>query len=260
MTALKAAALALLAWAQLGRLQAAPAADARPEAPVRETVLGRVIADPRWARQVASHQAGWLEPPPGGFPVAGSSVRAGQVLGYLRPGMTRLERSDLEAELATAQRDVALGALQVKRFNANEADQFDGQLPLPSIQILGDYRSAQEREAQYRKGLKGQLALTAPADAWVVDSTAGAGRSIEAGEALFELAPANRLVIEGLAARPAREALDQFRADGMTWQPAQLIAEGFDPALRSYRQLYSVSAGARLVPGQPVSLSRSQRP
>lgn len=111
-------------------------------------VPGQVIVDPRRWSRVAADQAGFLEPPQGGFPVAGSSVRATQVLAYLRPNIPQPERRDLDADLAVAQRDVKLGALQVQRFNANEADQFDGQIPLPSIQILGDYRSAQVRQAQ----------------------------------------------------------------------------------------------------------------
>ncbi|MGQ0699200.1 MAG: hypothetical protein ACT4PZ_13265 [Panacagrimonas sp.] len=221
-----------------------------------------MIVDPRHASGVASDQAGFLEPPPGGFPVAGSSVRAGQILAYLRPSIPQLERRDLDSELAMAQRDVKLGALQVERFNANEADQFDGQIPLPSIQILGDYRSAKVRETQFQTALSGRAALIAPVDALMWSSRARADLAVDTGETVFELAELHGLVIEVLVTRSLSDpaAINRFQSGRGTAHQTRLVSQTFDPALRTYRLLYTADPSAQLAVGQPVSLSTKTLP
>lgn len=226
------------------------------------TIPGRVIVDPRHASRIAADQAGFLEAPPEGFPAAGSRVRAGQVLAYLRPSIPQLERRDLDADLAVAQRDVTLGALQVQRFNANEVDEFDGQVPLPSIQILGDYRSAQVRETALRSALGGRIALLAPVDAVILNSDVYAGRAVGAGETLFGMAGPQGLVIEVLSAREVSEpaAINRLESGSGVSFETRLLAQRFDPALRAHRLLYAIDPAANLGIGQPVSLSAVKPP
>ncbi|MCC2656343.1 MAG: hypothetical protein K0Q76_1451 [Panacagrimonas sp.] len=217
---------------------------------------GRVIADPRASQQVTADQAGKLEAPSGGFPSPGERLRAGQIVAWLRPAIPAPERRDLDAQLATATRDVTLGELQVKRFNANATDAFDGQLALPSLQILGDYRSARERRAQLVGALEDRVALTAPRGGTVLASRARQARNVVGGQTVFELVDAGGLAVEVLSpladVTSARRYDRAVPVDGDTPSALQLVAQSFDPELRVQRLLFAVQGDSRLQPGEPV--------
>lgn len=229
--------------------------------PTLEALPGRVIADPRASQRVTADQAGELEAPSGGFPSPGQRLRTGQIVAWLRPAIPAPERRDLDAQLATANRDVTLGELQVKRFNANAADAFDGQLPLPSLQILGDYRSARERSAQLTGALEVRVALSAPRGGTVLASRARQARTVAAGETVFELIDAGGLAVEVLSPLaddlPARRYDQAVPVDGDAPSALRLVAQSFDPELRVQRLLFAVQGESRLQPGQPVRVVAS---
>ena len=220
------------------------------------SLAGKVIADPRSNLRIGIEQAGRLEARPGGFPSPGQRLQAGQVLAYLQPSIPVPERRDLDAQLATASRDVTLGALQVKRFNAVEIGQFDGQVALPSLQILGDYNSARARKTQLAAALDGRLALVAPRGGTLLASRARSDRNLSAGETVFEIGDAGGLAVEALTPDARLDAASLRRAvtpDG-TSTPLELIAESFDPDLRARRFLFAVTGDAPLRVGEPVRL------
>lgn len=229
-----------------------------------ETLAGRVVADPRASQRVTTDQAGELEAPPGGFPSPGQRVREGQVLAWLRPGIPAPERRDLDAQLATASRDVKLGELQVRRFNANTADEFDGQLPLPSLQILGDYRSARERHAQFEGALQDRVALIAARGGTLLASRARQSRTVVSGETVFELIDGEGLAVEVLGPVPEGLAATRYdRAypiDGGAPSTLHLVAQSFDPELRVPRLLFAVQGDSRLQPGEPVRVRATGSP
>ena len=235
--------IAASAW-WCGAAQAAP------------TLAGKVVADPRLHTRIAADQAGTLEPPPGGFPLAGARVSTGQVLAYLRPSIPGPERSDLDAQLAAARRDVTLGELQVRRFNISEADQFDGQRAMPSLQILGDYQSAKVRQAQLEAALEGRVALVAPTDATLLSSRAQRDRVLAAGDPVFDLTSSSGMAIEVLTADPQLDASSLKLIRGKAKAPAslQLLSEQFDGQLRARRLLYAVDSSGLAV-GELVTLS-----
>lgn len=217
---------------------------------------GRVIADPRASQQVTADQAGEIEAPAGGFPSPGQRLRAGQIVAWLRPAIPAPERRDLDAQLAAANRDVTLGELQVKRFNANATDAFDGQLPLPSLQILGDYRSARERRTQLSGALEDRVALFARRGGTVLSSRARQARTVTAGETLFDLVDAGGLAVE--VSSPIADGLAPERydravpVDGDAPSALRLVAQSFDAELRLQRLLFAVEGDTRLQAGEPV--------
>ena len=220
------------------------------------TLAGRVVADPRSNLRIGTEQAGRLEAPPGGFPSPGQRLQAGQVLAYLRPSIPAPERRDLDAQLAAADRDVTLGELQVKRFNAVEVDQFDGQVALPSLQILGDYKSARARREQLSVALDGRLPLVAARSGTLLASRARSDRNLSAGETVFEIGDAGGLAVEALTPDVQLDAAGLQEAvtpDGATL-PLELIAESFDPDLRARRFLFAVAGAPSLRVGEPVRI------
>lgn len=247
--------------ADAGDMASPPVPVAPPMGPAapwvkRREWWGRVIADPRTARRVVADQVGRIDPSPAGFPVPGTRVHAGQVLGWLTPVMPGPLRRDLDAELASADRDVRYGAIQVQRFNVDEAEVVADDLsrPIPSIQILGEYRSAKARQGDLDRGLNDRVALVAPVDATVLKSAAQAGRVVAAGDVLFELAADGPLAIE---VRGADALPDPHRVQGQDRDrsiPLTFLSDRFDPATRARVLLFAAPADAGLTAGQPLRL------
>jgi hypothetical protein len=230
---------------------------ATPLLPVKAaspTLAGRVVADPRASLRLSVEQAGRLQAPPGGFPSPGQRVAAGQVLAYLQPSIPAPERRDLDAQLANAERDVTLGELQVRRFNAMDTGVYDGQIALPSLQIMSDYHSAQARKAQLSVALDGRVALTAERAGTLLASRARTDRNLVAGETVFEIGAAGGLAVEALSPDPQLDARSFAQAIALDGSPValHLIAESFDPDLRARRFLYAAPADSTLTIGEPV--------
>ncbi|HKY91641.1 MAG TPA: hypothetical protein VJM11_11410, partial [Nevskiaceae bacterium] len=241
---------------------AAPVAAPPPPPPVAVVVpdrvewLARVVPDPRASRPVVADQPGRLDPADGGFPSAGTRVKAGTVLAWLTPALSAPARRDLDAELATAQRDARFGRIQVQRFNVDEAEAAADDLsrPLPSIQILSDYRSAQARETDLARGLRERVPLVAPAAATILASRAQAGRVVAAGDVLFELATERGLAIELRGAERIADPLALAAlVDGRS-VALELLSDRFDPDARTRVLLFAPTGATTLVPGAPVRL------
>jgi hypothetical protein len=213
----------------------------------------KVLADPRRRWRAMSDQAGVLEAPDGGFPVAGQSVAAGQVLAWLRPAISDPERRDLQSRRRAEQRDFDLAQVQIRRFDIDAEKQIDISLPTPSMQIVADYHGAQARGDALDRALNEHLALKAPAAGVLLASFAQSRQLAAAGDALFEGAAADGLVIE--LVHDEREAIDVDAAtrDG---RPLSLIGDSFDAGLRAWRAVYAVDAAgaAELLPGQSVDI------
>lgn len=221
----------------------------------------RAIADPRDASTVMAPQTGILVPPPGGFAVAGSEVQAGALLARLRPTLSEAERRDLEAERAVAERDVALGKLQIERYGINENEELAVRLLTPSMQIVVDHRAALVREAQLVRALDGEIELRAPAAGRILVSRARAG-GIGEGERLFEIRTRNAIAVEAQVsderfdAAAVRVAIDAQHAV----RPLQLLSVSLDPQTRARRLLYALDeAGTPLSLGAPVQILGPRR-
>jgi hypothetical protein len=213
----------------------------------------RVLADPRRRWRAMTDQPGVLEAPAGGFPVAGQSVAAGQVLAWLRPAYTDPERADLLSARRAEQRDFDLATVQIHRFDIDTEKQIDISLPTPSMQIVADYHGSQARGDVLDRALSERLALKAPAAGVLLSSFAQSQQLASPGDALFEGAAADGLVIELI--HDDRQPLDLNGAlrDG---QPLKLVGDSYDSGLRAWRAVYAVDANgaAQLTPGQTLDV------
>lgn len=202
----------------------------------------RVIADVRRSVLVAAPEAGVLEAPAGGFKRAGQTVRAGELLGRLRPATPQVLRRDLEAQLVEARRDTALGALQIDRYGITEAQRFDISLPTQTLQILTDYTAAKERRTQFENSLDGTVEIRAPRSGRVLRSDADASRQLAAGESLFAIQSDGEALAVELKVADDRFAAPQTAitvlGDGREL-PLVRIGNGFDGAQRVHVSLYA---------------------
>lgn len=202
----------------------------------------RVIADVRRSVLVAAPEAGVLEAPAGGFKRAGQTVRAGELLGRLRPATPQALRRDLEAQLVEARRDTALGALQIDRYGITEAQRFDISLPTQTLQILTDYTAAKERRAQFENSLDGTVEIRAPRSGRVLRSDADASRQLAAGESLFAIQSDGEALAVELKVADDRFVAPQTAVavlgDGREL-PLARIGSGFDQAQRVHVSLYA---------------------
>lgn len=216
----------------------------------------RVVPDPRRVQQLAATQPSLLQGPVTGLPQPGQRIAAGTVLATLTPQLSQPERRDLGVERAAAQRDASIGELQLKRFNITAARQFDVQLPTPTALLVADYRTADGKRSALDTGLKGRNTLRAPQDALLLKTRAQQDVVTGEGTVLFELLQPGALAVEaafadeGLDLSQVREA---HTLDGMAL-PVTLLAQSYDPALRSHRVLFALGAEAPVTVQQPLRL------
>ncbi len=227
-------------------------------APTTARWPARVVSDARHSVVVAAPEAGALLAPAGGFVRPGQPVRAGQVLGHVRPAVPQRLRRNIEAQLVDARRDTAIGALQVDRYGITEAPHFDISLPTQTLQILTDYKAAKIRRAQLESSLDGSVAIIASHGGRVLRSEAGRNRQLAAGEALFTIeTDGGHAVIElkaiddgFVAPATAIAVLDDGRR-----LPLRRIGGGFDAAQRAHVALYAPASPAEgLVVNQRLRL------
>ena len=78
-------------------------------------LIGRVVTDPNAGGHVQSSQAGRIEAGPRGLPTLGQKVRKGEVLAYVRPVASSIERGNQQAALAELRANRALAEKKLAR-------------------------------------------------------------------------------------------------------------------------------------------------
>lgn len=162
----------------------------------RTVELGaKVLMDPNAGGQVQALNAGRIEPGPRGLPNAGQPVRKGEVLAYLVPSASPIERANQTAQLAELR---AAKALTDKRLA--RANELSDTVPRKDIEALeSEARSLAQRIKAVRGGLSSREALTAPASGVIASAHGVAGQVVDARELLFEIVNPLRLRIEALS-------------------------------------------------------------
>lgn len=158
-------------------------------------LAGRVIGDPAASGQVQATQAGRIEGGSGGLAMVGQRVRAGQVLGWLRPVASSMERGALQAQVADLAAQLAVAERKYERARQLEGLTPQKELEATRIEVDG----VKARLAALRGGLDATEALTAPVGGVIGASRVVAGQVVEARELLFDIVDPQRLAIEALA-------------------------------------------------------------
>lgn len=158
-------------------------------------LAGKVIGDPATSGHVQATQSGRIEPGKTGLATVGRRVKAGEILGVLRPVATSLERGSQQAQVAELTAQLALAERKLAR-----AQQLEGLTPQKEIDAARiDVDGVKARLAALRGGLDSAEPLIAPVSGVIAASRVVAGQVVEARELLFEIIDPDRLAVEALA-------------------------------------------------------------
>nr|WP_315484247.1 HlyD family efflux transporter periplasmic adaptor subunit [uncultured Undibacterium sp.] len=159
---------------------------------------GKIMADSNAGGRVQASQAGRLEAGPSGLPSLGQRVTKGQVLAYLRPVMTSLDRGNSQSILADIDSQLSIAERKVHRF-----EQLSDALPKATVEAARfDYEALKKRKAAVEASLSKSEALIAPVSGIISVANAVTGQVFDAKESLFEIIDPNRLMVEALAYDP----------------------------------------------------------
>ena len=159
---------------------------------------GTVLMDPNAGGKVQPLNAGRVEPGPRGLPTPGQAVRQGEVLAFVRPSASAIERSNQAAHLAELRAAKSLADKRVARLK-----ELADTVPRKEIEAAeSEATSLSERIAAVGAGLDTREALVAPVAGVVASAHVVAGQVVDARELLFEIVDPQRLRIEALTFDP----------------------------------------------------------
>jgi cobalt-zinc-cadmium efflux system membrane fusion protein len=222
---------------------------------------GRIVSDPNAGGKVQATQEGRIEAGPQGLPLAGQKVAKGQVLAWLHPTPSSLERGNQIATLADLDAQYALAERKFARY-----EQLEGAIPRKDIEAARQERDAlKKRRAAISASVSAPEALRAPVAGTLVSAQASVGQIVDARDVLFEVVDTSRLMVEALAYDPAQaQGLGEASAtlpDGTT---LPLRHVGGDLRLRDQAMslLFRITQApatlatlAKLALGQPVKVT-----
>jgi biotin carboxyl carrier protein len=213
---------------------------------------GRVGIDPNAGGRVQAPFSGRIESGPKGLPVAGQQVKKGQVLAYIRPVASAVERGNQQAQLADIRANRTLAEQKVRRLEALE-----GTVPQKEIEAArAELLSLVGRERAVAASVTGSEAVIAPASGVIATANILAGQIVEARDVLFDVVDPNRMMVE--AATPDASLAGRIDAASLAnVAGAELIFLGGGRSLRDGALPISFRANlknAALAVGQPVTV------
>ena len=214
---------------------------------------GKIIADANAGGRVQASQSGRIEPGPQGLPVLGQKVTKGQVLAWLRPVASSIERGNSQAQLAELESQLAIAERKVQRY-----EQLVGSVPQAAIEAARfESEALKKRRAAVGGSLNAPEALRAPTSGVISAANAVPGQVVEAKDILFELVDPARLGVEALA-------YDTALVDGLASASAvvpggslelQFVGGGRQLRDQALPLLFRVkSSNAAVAVGQPVKV------
>ena len=164
----------------------------------RETVpiIGRVIPDPNHGGRVQASQSGRIEPGESGLPYLGQRVEAGQILAYVVPAVTTVDRTNVQQQIAQLDREIAIARSRMDRLSG-----LRGSVPQKDID---EARTTLDGLRLQRQALLPTLttreALRAPVSGVISASNVVAGQFVDArDQILFEVLDPAHLMVEATA-------------------------------------------------------------
>ncbi|MBK9364561.1 MAG: HlyD family efflux transporter periplasmic adaptor subunit [Rubrivivax sp.] len=226
------------------------------EAAATVEMPGRVIMDPNASGRVQAVHGGRIEPGPKGLPVAGQSVKRGDVLAYVRHHAEPYALGAQQAQLAGLRAQRQLAEQRVQRLEGLE-----GTVPRKEIEAArAEAISLAERERSIGASLVARETLTAPVSGVIARADLVVGQVIESRDVLFEVVDPARMLVEATTA----DARLAARVDGASLQGVPEVTLHLLGASRSLRDgvlplTFAVRAGKAgaalpMAIGQPVTV------
>ncbi len=179
---------------------------------------GRIVADPNAGGRVQTFQSGRIEAGPNGLAVLGQQVIKGQILAWLQPAATALERGTQQSALA----DLAAQESVLERRLAR-LQQLEGSVPQKDIEQAAIELAAFKKRKSVVGGSLGREALVAPVSGVVSAANVAVGQVVDAQAVVFEVIDPQRLAVEALA-------YDPLLLDGLTKASAPITGGVLDLA------------------------------
>lgn len=221
------------------------------EAAATVQIPGRVIADPNSSGLVQSAHGGRIEAGPNGLPVAGQSVRQGDVLAWVRHHADPFAQASQQAQRTELRSARELAEQRVKRLESLE-----GTVPRKEIEAARiEAQSLAERERSIAASIDAREPLRAPVSGVIARADLRAGQIVESREVLVEVVDPARMLVE--ASTPNVQLGSQIGSaslvgvDGVKLQlvgAARALRDGVLPLTFKVQ----TSDGAMLAVGQPV--------
>jgi len=156
---------------------------------------GQISADPNFSGHVQSSQSGRIVAPADGFPTLGMKVSKGQILVYIEPAASNIEKGNQQAQLA----ELASNLLQAEK-RVQRLEQLVGSVPQKEIDAArAEAASLNARKQAVAASLFQSEALRAPVSGVVSRADVVAGQVVEAKEVLFEVIDPTKLRVEAVA-------------------------------------------------------------
>ena len=214
---------------------------------------GRVVVEPGSGGRIQATQPGTVVPAGKAFPVLGQKVRRGEVVAWLRPSASALERGDRLAQQAEVGAQVALAERRAARL-----EQLEGSIPAKEIEAARvELQALRKRQAALAASLDAPQALAAPVDGVISAVEVVAGQVVDAQALLFEVVDPTRLAVEAPAydlALPSKVVSAEGQAGG---SPLKLQPAGAGRLLREQAlpmRFRVLEPTAPLAVGQPVKV------
>ncbi|WP_354686783.1 HlyD family efflux transporter periplasmic adaptor subunit [Cupriavidus necator] len=220
--------------------------------PVTVELNAVVAIDPNAGGRLQAGHAGWIDPPPGGFPVLGQRVSKGQVLALLRHKNEPFDIGNQQARFASLSADLKLARQRLQRLES-----LQDSIPRKEIDAArAEVQSLSGQREAVGKSLHRTDTLTAPASGVIATANALAGQVVAAGDVLYEVVDPARMLIEASSA----DASLANRIQGGTLGRAEGGRLDFVGAGRSLKNgavplVFRLSGNsAPLAVGQPVTV------
>ncbi|MBI3453982.1 MAG: efflux RND transporter periplasmic adaptor subunit [Rhodospirillales bacterium] len=170
------------------------------EVPVTVQLVGQIVADPNGSGQVQSSQRGRIEPTEEGLPYLGTKVSKGQILAYLTPSVSSLERSTVNAQVTELASDIYQVELRIARLKSFFWVPFrEGKLRAAEIEL----ENLRKRYTVIGRTLLNRLSLRASTSGVISVANVVTGQIVEAREIVFEIVDPDRLWVQATAIDPA---------------------------------------------------------
>ena len=214
---------------------------------------GQVIVEPGSGGRIQATQPGIVVPAGKAFPVLGQKVRKGEVVAWLKPAASSLERGDRLGQQAELGAQVALAERRIARL-----EQLEGSVPAKEIEAARlELQALRKRQSALAAGLDAPQPLSSPVDGVLSAVAVVAGEVVDAKALLFEVVDPARLAVEALSydvELPSRVVSAEGQAGGsvLKLQPAgagRLLREQALPM-----RFRILEAAAPLAVGQPVKV------
>jgi hypothetical protein len=215
---------------------------------------GKVIADPNTGGRVQAAFAGSVMPGPKGMPTPGRKVAKGEVLAWLRPVASAIERGNQKSLLSELEAQLAIAEGRVKRF-----EQLEGAVPQKEIDAARiELGALQKRRAFISASIESAEPLLAPG-AGVISASHHlvAGQIVDAREVLFEIVDPDHLAVEALAYDPGIGAslISASALAGQTALELKYVGGGRQLREQALPLMFRiVAANSTVAVGQPVKV------